>query len=44
MFNGGLPESLGHPVTRQLESNRTLKVFKLQTHQQPVNNATQRRP
>jgi len=31
MFNGCLPESLSHPVTGQLESNCTLKMFKLQT-------------
>jgi len=30
MFNGSLPQSFGHAVTGQLESNRTLEVFKLQ--------------
>jgi len=30
MFDGGLPQSFGHAVTGQLESNRTLKMFKLQ--------------
>jgi len=31
MFNGGLPQSFGHPVTRKLESNCTLKMFELQS-------------
>ena len=30
MFNGCLPESFCHPVARQLESNRALKMLKLQ--------------
>ena len=31
MFNSGLPESFCHSVTRQLESNCTLEMFKLQS-------------